>query len=228
MQSTGEVNQSSPEGAGSQPDNQVTSPERQTPKSLGHVTNREIAQRAYQSTVFLTTRSAEALALGSGFVVAKNTVATNHHVIEDARTIVVRTISSDSDQTYSVQKVLAADRTEDLALLRVDGLSLPPLALSDGSDLAVGDAIYVVSNPKGMTGTFSSGIISAFREWQGRRLIQVTAPVSSGSSGGPVVNQQAQVVGVVMGAIEDGQNLNFAVPVSKLRKLMRSTSTHNF
>src|SRR5262249_3421737 len=85
----------------------------------------------------------------------------------------------------------------------------------------IGDEVYVVGNPEGLEGTFSQGIISSLR---GNDYIQITAPISHGSSGGPVLNKNGEVIGVAVGLIEEGQNLNFAIPVSKLTQLLNRKS----
>jgi len=208
------------------PDNQASASDNQLAPSNTSVEGREIAQRAFRSTVFVSTRSNDGLGQGSGFVVKQNVVATNYHVIEGAQDIVVSPLGG--NQKYPVDAILSTDPEQDLALLRVGGLPLPSLTLSRGDDLAVGDAVYVIGNPRGMAGTFSDGIVSAFRETGNNAFIQLTAPVSPGSSGGPVLDRQARVVGVIMGAIEEGQNLNFAIPAADLQRLIQASMAKNF
>jgi hypothetical protein len=88
----------------------------------------------------------------------------------------------------------------------------------------VGDDVVVAGAPLGFEGSVSRGIVSAYREKRGQRMMQITAPISSGSSGGPVVNEAGELVGVVTEMIPAGQNLNFAVPVNTLRELALSQS----
>lgn len=109
------------------------------------------------------------------------------------------------------------DEKNDIALLRVVGAEAPSLPLGDSQKVAVGDEVYVAGNPEGLEGTFSEGIVSAIR---GTRLLQITAPISPGSSGGPVMNQRGEVIGFAAGGREKGQNLNFAIPVSFLSALI--------
>lgn len=196
----------------------------------GDLSARQIAQRTFPSVVVLVTedRSGDKY-LGSGFFVDRDVVATNYHVIKGATKIVARLVgirsvgrkrsaTSDDEKyvTYQVS-VLSTDEEDDLALLKVHGAVARPLTLARGSRVAVGDVVYVAGNPEGLEGTFSQGIVSALR---GKDYVQITAAISHGSSGGPVLNSRGDVIGVAVGAIETGQNLNFAVPVSQLSLLI--------
>ena len=139
---------------------------------------------------------------------------TNQHVIRNAATIRVKIINS--SQSYKVSEVVIEDEENDLALLRV-AANAAPLPLGDSRQASVGDDIFVIGNPKGLEGTLSTGIISAVR---GQHLIQISAPISTGSSGAPVLNKRGKVIGIAVGAKEGGQNLNFAIPVSILTDLL--------
>lgn len=176
---------------------------------------RQIAQRAFPSVVVLVTEDArgQPSSLGSGFFVDQDVVATNYHVIEGATRVYARIIGQERE--LEVLETVAVDEQSDLALVRL-AAKARPLPLSKPSQMRVGDAVYVVGNPEGLEGTFSGGIVSALR---GNKYIQITAPISHGSSGGPVLNRLGEVVGVAVGTIENGQNLNFAIPVSQLSTL---------
>lgn len=86
--------------------------------------------------------------------------------------------------------------------------------------MVIGDDIYVAGNPEGLEGTLSSGIVSAMREITGHKLLQITAPISPGSSGGPVMDAYGEVIGVAVATFKEGQNLNFAVPSSYVKKML--------
>lgn len=86
--------------------------------------------------------------------------------------------------------------------------------------MAVGDEVYAVGNPRGLEGTFSAGIISGIRTAEDARILQITAPVSPGSSGGPVLTIKGTVIGVAVAFLKGGQNLNFAIPVSDVKNLL--------
>ena len=109
---------------------------------------------------------------------------------------------------------------QDLVILKVSGEG-SPLPLGDSNMARIGESIYVTGNPKGWTGTFSIGVISSFQMRYAGKRIQITAPVSPGSSGGPVLNDKGEVIGVVYAVHggPDAQNLNLAIPVNYLKAL---------
>lgn len=183
--------------------------------AAGTLTARQIAQRSFPSVVLLVTEDAHGTrsTLGSGFFVQQNVLATNYHVIKNASRIYAKIVGA---STFYDVTVIDTDKGRDLALVAVEGPKGQPLRLGDVRRIAVGDAVYVVGNPEGLEGTFSAGIISALRDG----YVQITAPISHGSSGGPVLNDRGQVIGIAVGLFENGQNLNFAIPVSYLSSLM--------
>ena len=108
----------------------------------------------------------------------------------------------------------------DLVLLKINNANAPSLTLGDSSKVGIGDEIFAVGNPKGLEGTFSKGIISAIRKIEEDTLLQITAPISPGSSGGPILNTEGDVIGISVATFKGGQNLNFAIPTSYLSKLL--------
>ncbi len=112
------------------------------------------------------------------------------------------------------------DSKHDLVLIAVDGDNARALTLEKGSKEGVGDTVFAVGNPQGLEGTFSTGIISGIRQFGPDSLLQITAPISPGSSGGPVLNSEGRVVGVAVATFKEGQNLNFAIPSSYLQDLL--------
>jgi S1-C subfamily serine protease len=184
---------------------------------------RDVARTAFKSVVLLEMNDSngQPLSLGSGFFVSKGIIATNAHVIEGASSGTAKLIGS----THPVQilGVVSVDHHADLALLKVDSTA-PPLTLGPPAEPAVGENIYVVGNPLGLEGTFSDGIISGVRHVDADSVLQMTAPISPGSSGGPVMDGSGAVIGVSVATFQGGQNLNLAVPVSYLAKLLASPS----
>lgn len=162
-----------------------------------------------------------ATTLGSGFFVAEGVVATNVHVIEDAAKGYVRFCGQ--KRRYRVEKVVGVDEAHDLALLKISGAHARRLPLGDSARVTVGDEVYAVGNPEGFDGTFSNGIVSGIRRERSDTLIQITAPISHGSSGGPVLNARGEVIGIAVACVEDGQNLNFAIPSACLAKLLKAS-----
>jgi Trypsin-like peptidase domain len=179
----------------------------------------EIAKEAFPSTVLVVIEDAhgEPVLLGSGFVLREHAIVTNMHVIEGASQGFAKQI--DSDTKHKLEGILQADSSHDLAVLSVPSLSAPALPIGDSTKLAVGDTVYAVGNPRGLEGTFSQGIVSSIRHIDSQTLLQITAPISPGSSGGPILNELGEVVGVAVATFMDGQNLNFAIPASYLSSM---------
>ncbi|HLG15264.1 MAG TPA: trypsin-like peptidase domain-containing protein [Blastocatellia bacterium] len=183
-------------------------------------TGREVARYALSSVVVIVAEKAKgkAVALGSGFFVGDGVIVTNYHVIKGASRLRAKIVGQKS--LYPINQVLIIDVKKDLALVRVAGVRASALSLGDDSRVATGDEIYVVGNPEGLEGTFSKGVISGIRSINGRRYLQITAPISPGSSGGPVLNAGGEVIGVAVGSLRTGQNLNFAIPASDVTSLL--------
>lgn len=181
---------------------------------------KEIAAQAFPSVVMIVTGDSHSqpLAIGSGFFVKENVIASNAHVIEGAVGGYAKLVGQ--DEKFNLVGTLAIDRRNDLVLLAVEGAKAPALGLGDSGKLAVGDRIYSVGNPKGLEGTFAEGIVSGIREVEREKLLQITAPISPGSSGGPILNDSGAVVGVAVATFTDGQNLNFAIPAAKISSLL--------
>jgi hypothetical protein len=193
---------------------------------------KKVAQASFPSVVLLVMEdgSGQPLSLASGFFLTRDTVATNAHVIQGASRGYARRIGD--KVKYDVRSILAIDQARDLVILQLDKGVGAPLKLGDSDALGIGDDIFAVGNPQGLEGTFSQGIVSGIREVSGTAILQITAPISPGSSGGPILNAQAEVVGIAVATFRGGQNLNFAVPVKYLAALMttaprpRSLASH--
>jgi len=183
-------------------------------------TPREVAEKAMPSVVLLVMEDADGqpVSLGSGFVTADGVVATNYHVIENAARGYARIVGQ--KERLEIEGIVGIDAKADLALLAVDGLRARALSNAESSSVKVGDDVYVVGNPQGLEGTFSAGIASGIRRINDDYLIQITAPISPGSSGGPVLNAKGEVIGIAVATFRGGQNLNFAIPSSYLSKLI--------
>src|SRR6266566_3796567 len=160
--------------------------------------------------------SGQLMASGTGFFVTEGYVVTAAHVLEDAAGC--RIEMSDGQQQRC--SVAAADTAKDVAMLTVSGR--PPVTLRWGASESMkdGDDVTVISNPLGqLPGTVSRGIISASRVVNGTKLLQISAAISHGSSGAPVLNARGQVIGIVRSTIEAGQSLNFATATDAIRNL---------
>lgn len=169
-------------------------------------------------TIRLFDAQAQETGLGSGFWVGGGEIVTNAHVVAGGAWAEIH--AADGALIATAPYAVLLDTANDLAVLAVPGGRPFGLALAEG-DARVGQTVWAFGAPLGLEGTVSTGIISAERDRDGRHLLQMTAPISSGSSGGPVVDEQGLVVGVSVGMMTEGQNLNFAVPGSALAALLR-------
>ena len=188
------------------------------------LTGMEIAARADEATVLIATGDSglTEFGQGSGFFVTPNLIVTNFHVIEDASIIAYKRVGQ--VQVHAIKSVRDVDATYDLAILEVPSTQVSPLYIGDSNSVRKGETVYVVGSPHGFEGTFSDGTLSAIRRDFNIDLLQITAPISSGSSGGPVLNGKAEVIGVATSAFvtDDAQNLNFAVPSNYLKGMLRT------
>jgi hypothetical protein len=196
------------------------SPNTQAPNSESSskpLTARQIVDKVLPSVVVIVAQdeNGEAVGQGSGFFYKPGFVATNLHVFTRASQAYAKVL--DRGITYKVVEVVGIDMRRDLCVVRVDDNSTPPLVLSGANSPAVGDEVFVVSNPKGLEGSVSKGIVSGIRK--DIALLQIDAAISPGSSGGAVVNDRAEVIGIAVSTLVGGQNLNFAVPVEYLSSL---------
>lgn len=160
------------------------------------------------------------IALGTGFVYSKDgKIITNYHVIEDAYSIKI-TIQ---EKTYTVQHILAYNKNKDIAILGISATNLKRVSLCKLTH-DVGTAVYAIGSSKGLTDTFSRGIITyADREIDGVSYVQHDAAISSGNSGGPLINEYGEVIGINTMTMKDSQNLNFAISVNELDDLKYET-----
>lgn len=177
----------------------------------------QIAAFGRASSVLVATQSTS----GSGFVVAREWVVTNHHVVEGEERIAVRTTPTDE----FLADAIVPDRSNDLALVHVPGLPLTPLTLATAMP-GPGAEVIAIGAPLGFDGSISVGVASGTRKAaSGREWLQVSAPISPGSSGGAVFDRRGRVVGVATMTIVAAQNVNFAVPAAYVRDLLSAQRT---
>ncbi len=187
--------------------------------------SQQIAKKALASTVLLVMEDAngQPLSLGSGFFVRNGQVATNLHVVKGASRGYAKLV--DQKTKYDIEGITAVDAERDLVILKISVPGSKAISLGDSDTVQVGAPIYAVGNPRGLEGTFSQGIISSIRKIGTDKILQLTAPISPGSSGGPVLNDKGQVIGVSVATFRGGQNLNFAIPSNYLKKLVVQIGT---
>lgn len=174
------------------------------------------------SVVTIKTELPRGSGVGTGFVIDdKGTIATNHHVVDDAVKISVKLF--DGTEANEVE-LLESNPEDDLAVLRirVAADALPPAVVLGVSDeVVVGESVIVIGNPIGLEHTMTDGLVSSRRVYEGKRYIQMSAPVSPGNSGGPVFNAHGDVIGVTVAKLW-GENLNLAVPIDVLKPMIKS------
>lgn len=153
------------------------------------------------------------LARGTGFFITPDGILlTNYHVITGAGTIIAKTTTG---KAYPLKRICGYSENCDVAELQFVTPKVPCLTLGPSSGAVEGQHVLVIGNPEGLEGTVSDGIISAFRD--NRSWIQITAPISHGSSGSPVLDGFGQVIGIATILFKDGQNLNFAISSETIR-----------
>jgi S1-C subfamily serine protease len=164
-------------------------------------------------------KTGKLLKLGTGFFVSPDgKLVTNAHVIEGADSANAKL---ENGATYSIRGVLKAALDKDLVLLQTEAKDVPSLTISREPMPDVGSRVAVIGSPFGLEGTVSEGIISGHRDAKrDDQLLQMTAPVSPGSSGSPVVDENAKVVGIATFVVSNAQALNFARPVAYVSELL--------
>jgi hypothetical protein len=182
----------------------------------------DIAARALPAVV--TIRTADSL--GTGFVVRSDGwIATNLHVIVGGPHVKV---TLRDERELDVVELLAASPEYDLALVRVQARGLRTVSLGNSDAIRPGDPVIAIGNPLGLEDTVSNGLVSARRRYNGFEVLQVSAPIAPGSSGGPLFNERGEVVGVATAVLQGGQNLNFGVPVRYLAPMIKQPAPMPF
>ncbi len=178
------------------------------------------------SVVTITVKSVMGEGGGTGFVIdAGGTIGTNYHVIDGAKEIGVKLM----DGTVATDvEILAESQTLDLALIHVKTPApLPPVVLGDSDKVTVGERAVSIGNPLGLDHTLTDGLVSSRRVMEGRKMIQMSTPVSPGNSGGPLFDSRGEVIGISTAIYHGGsplaQNLNLAVPIDDLKAMLHDT-----
>jgi serine protease Do len=164
--------------------------------------------------------------LGSGFIWSPDgIVVTNNHVVEGASRITVNL----NDGTQIAARLIGVDPDSDLAVLRVDARNLPAAPIGTSADLMIGETVVAVGNPYGLSGTVTTGVVSALgrsvpSQEEGRTFtdfIQTDASINPGNSGGPLLNIEGKVIGINVAIYAQAQGIGFAIPVDRARKVIQ-------
>lgn len=164
--------------------------------------------------------------MGSGFVIdTEGHILTNYHVVEGARQVEVTT----SDKKKYKAQIIGTDPVHDLAVIQIPNKSVPQAEIGDSKNLVVGQKVYAIGNPFGLSGTMTRGIISSIRSLKGQRgfideAIQTDAAINPGNSGGPLLNVRGQVIGIntmiLTGGVEQSAGIGFAIPINTAKAVL--------
>lgn len=198
----------------------IAAQEQPKPPKIDSKSIEQLAETAKASIVVIhhTGREGKRNGLGAGFVVsADGLIATNLHVIGDARPITVQLADGAKHEVTSVH---ASDRGLDLALVKIDAKGLKPLPLGNSDSMKAGQAIAALGHPLGLEHSIVAGVLSGKRDVEGIQMLQIAMPIEQGNSGGPVLDLQGRVVGIVTMKSLIAANLGFAVPINALKTLL--------
>ena len=180
----------------------------------------EIAELVRPSLVVVSHvgRDGKVDGVGTGFVVSSNgLIATSLHVIGEGRPV---TVQFANGQRYEATAIHAWDRKVDLAIVKIDADNLPALPLGDSDSLKQGTPVVAMGNPRGLDHSVVSGVVSARRDIESNEMIQIAIPIEPGNSGGPLLDMQGRVHGILTLKSAVTENLGFAMPVNALKPLL--------
>lgn len=182
-------------------------------------TTAQIAKKVSPCVVVIKSSTDSGEVLGSGFIVSNDgKVVTNLHVILGSKAVAIQMATG---EIYDSVSVLASDERRDLVVLRIPGFNLPVLELGDSDSVTTGQPLAILGSPRGLEGTVTAGILSAVRDsGEGFKILQTDAAVNPGNSGGPLLNNRGQAIGVVSFKLRSAENLNFAIPINYVRGML--------
>jgi serine protease Do len=201
--------------------------------TLAEKTVRDLVQQLGEAVVQVRTPSG----LGSGFILNEDGyLITNFHVIEGETQIGVEVYHQQNGQidrrTYKQVRIVAMNKFQDLALLKIDDKDAPKFArvgLGDSDQLSVGETVFAIGSPLGLERTVTEGIVSTKkRQFQGELYLQTTAQINPGNSGGPLFNLRGEVVGVTNMKIAFGEGIGFAIPVESVKFFVRHRDSYAY
>ena len=186
--------------------------------SSGQLTGQQVFKKCNTAVFMVFTSTGYQAFQGSGFFVSPDGLAvSNYHVFEGTG-MGLEVIKTSNDNEYKIDQVIIKDKENDVMVFTVkaaSGTRFNYIPISSRT-LQIGDKVYAIGSPRGLENTFSSGEVSQFRE--NGRLIQTSAPIDHGSSGGALINEYGEVVGITSGGFDDsGANLNFAVNINVVK-----------
>lgn len=188
----------------------------------------QVAERVSPAVVLIrATNNAGTQSYGTGFFIRSDGyLLTNYHVVENMKSITVILYPGENKKTA---KIVGYDKELDLALLRIAGADYPTVAIGDSDIVAIGDKAIAIGNPSGEKCAWSvtQGIISAKRVYkqestdrENSKMIQTDAPINHGNSGGPLLNDKGEVIGVISSKLADTEGIGLAIPINDAMKVV--------
>ncbi len=179
----------------------------------------ELAKKASSVVMINVFENSERIKTGSGVVIAPNYIVTNFHVINGGTSYSIN-IENDS-KIYFTSEIVKYNKNLDLALIKIDKTITPIKLYTGQKDIVRGQKVVAIGSPLGLFNSVSDGIIAGFREINNVAMIQFTAPISHGSSGGALLNMSGELIGISTSGFDDGQNINFAVSYKSIIPFVR-------
>jgi S1-C subfamily serine protease len=172
------------------------------------------------AVVLIAVESKDGDKLGSGFFISKDgRLVTNYHLIQGARKVVVKTKRG---SVFLPRRIVNLDPDRDIAVLDLGLDRVSYLHMGDSNGVVVGQRVLTIGNPMGLESTVSDGLVSSVRlSGRGLKLFQISVPLSNGSSGGPLIDLEGNVIGITTAGFMKGENLNFAVPINYVKTLLK-------
>lgn len=176
-------------------------------------------------SIVMSDKEGKPVSQGSGFFVSNDgLIVTNYHVISEGSSAIAKLPNG---MFYIVDGVLTFDKARDVAVIKARGQNFRKLTLGNSDRVQVGEEVVAIGNPLSLDSTVSNGIVSGMRAFPDEgKLLQITAPISSGSSGGPVFNMAGGVIGITTMFMKGGENLNFAIPINEAKPLLTASSSN--
>jgi S1-C subfamily serine protease len=180
----------------------------------------DIVKKRSDAVVLIAVESPDGDRLGSGFAISRDgKIVTNYHVLKGASKVLVKLKNG---RAYSPRRIINIDPAKDIAVIQIDKGTPVYFPMGDSNKVIAGERVLTIGNPQGLESTVADGLISSIRlNDSGMKIFQISVPLSNGSSGGPLIDLNGQVIGITTAAMNDGQNLNFAVPINYVRILLR-------
>lgn len=178
------------------------------------------AEKVYESTIdkvvlVLANKDGVPYSQGTGFFISEDTLLTNYHVVAGASSVKIK--FPNQDDFINGVKIVKASPENDLAIL-VTKNKFSYIEIDSVSDNKIGGRVFTIGNPRGLEGTISEGILSGYRINDDEEFLQITAPISPGNSGGPIINKNGKVIGVATFTFKNSQNLNFGIPIKYISR----------